>query len=118
MAKPKKGNGVAGTMELRLVRIGDATDLRDDDDVKPSRELVTKLTEGGLPPFRVAQAPGVYWTMLHEPAKATDQELAPIRRLRVWRPSSGIITMNDHVSPSSEPGFRDDASKALLGGAL
>ncbi len=38
-----------------------------------------------------------------------------MRRLRVWRPSSGIITMIDQVAPSSEPGFRADARKALLG---
>lgn len=100
---------------IRLVRVGGATKLAEDESARAPEATVSALTAGGLAPFRVLSAPGLYWIVLREPAKTKKEQLVPQHRLRVWRAPGDVVSALDIVNSSSDPGFDAEGRRALLG---
>lgn len=100
---------------IRLVRVGDSTKLADDEASKPPEAVIAALTAGGVAPFRILPAPGLHWIILREPAKTKKDQLTPQHRLRVWRASGEVVSAQQVVNSSSDPGFDGEGKRALLG---
>jgi hypothetical protein len=100
---------------IRLVRVGEATTLAEDEGAKPPEAAMAALTAGGLVPFRVLSAPGLYWILLREPAKTKKEPSIPQQRLRVWRAPGDLVSALEVVNSSSDPGFDAEGRRALLG---
>lgn len=97
------------------MRVGEAKTLAENESAKPPEAALAALTAGGLVPFRVLAAPGLYWILLREPAKTKKEPLIPQQRLRVWRAPSDVVSALEAVNSSSDPGFDADGKRALLG---
>lgn len=98
---------------IAVKHVGPATRPEQDAAVRPPRDVMALLTEGGKPPYADGQAPGVYWNFLREPAKKKAPML-PLQRLRLWEAGGKLITLDQALTTMSNPGFDLKGRRVLM----